>query len=375
MPVYDADAHVEENEVTFSDKYLDPAYRSRRPEIVVYGGRPHWVIDYQVFPRFSGPAPMSLGTPARAGDLLSLYSTIKPESIGSLELTDPKARIRDMQEEGIDLQVQYPTLFLAGRLTPDPAFGSALCSAYNRWMADATSGYEDKLKWVGVVNLEDVPGAVQEVRRIKELGGCGIMIGGTAGDKLIHKPEFLPFWEACANEDLPVAVHVTWSSPSINNLFDELYFATVLAFTTTVMIGFVSVLGTGLLDKFPTLRVAFLEAGSQWIHFLTDRMDHRYKFVESMRAHGVPMAAAGAKEKSIDYIRKGNVYFSGEVEDALFPQAIELVGATQFLFASDVPHADRERFAAKELRERADLPPGAADTILYESCKRFYNFK
>lgn len=375
MPVYDADAHVEENEVTFSDKYLDPAYRSRRPQIVVYGDRPHWIIDYNMFPRFSGPAPMSLGTPARAGDLVSIYSRIKSESIPSLELSDPKARLKDMQEEDIDLQVQYPTLFLGGRLSPDVKYMSALCSSYNRWMADATSGYEDKLKWVGVVNLDDPQDAAREVRQIKSLGGCGVMIGGTAGDRLLHKPELLPFWEACVAENLPVAVHVVWSSPSINNLFDELYFATILAFTQTVLIGFVSVLGTGLLDRFPTLRIAFLEAGCQWIHFLTDRMDHRYKFVHFMREQGVPMAPAGAKEKSIDYVKKGNVFFSAEVEDLLLPQAIDLVGAGQFLFASDIPHADRERFAARELRSRKDIPAGAAETILYESCKRFYGFE
>ena len=53
-----------------------------------------------------------------------------------------------MDREGLDLQVIYPTLFLA-RLSEDPAFAGALCTSYNRWLGDVLGGQE-RLKWVGV---------------------------------------------------------------------------------------------------------------------------------------------------------------------------------------------------------------------------------
>jgi len=372
MPVYDADAHVEESTETFSDKYLDPAFRDKRPQVISSNGQPHWLIEYQVFPRFSGPGPQSLGTPTRLGDELSIYTKMKPESVDILELRDPAARVKHMQSEDIDLQVLYPTLFLAYNLAADPGLAAALCSSYNRWMADVTSSQRQQLKWVAAVNLADAGLAVKEVRQAKELGAVGLMIGGTAGDKLLSHPSLLPFFEEAATQDLPIAIHVAWSSPSFNNLFSDLYSSTLIPFVFPVMIGFISIVGTGLLDRFPGLRVGFFEAGSQWIHFVTDRMDHRWDFVHKVRELGVPASLPGAKERTPEYIRRGSVYFSVEVEDALLPQVIELVDSKHLLFGSDMPHNDRELFSARTLRQRPDLSDAAKESILYHSAKAFY---
>ena len=56
MTVIDADAHVEEWAETFSDRYLDPAFRARRPEVIATETRVHWLIDGHIYPRFAGPA-------------------------------------------------------------------------------------------------------------------------------------------------------------------------------------------------------------------------------------------------------------------------------------------------------------------------------
>jgi len=222
------------------------------------------------------------------------------------------------------------------------------------------------------VNLSDTGLAVQEVRRAKELGAVGVMIGGTAGDKLLSHPSLLPFFEECEAQGLPVAIHVAWSSPSFNNLFHDLYSSTLIPFVMPVMIGFISLVGTGILDRFPGLRVGFFEAGSQWIHFVTDRMDHRWEFVHEVRRLGVPASPPGAQERSLEYVRRGQIYFSIEVEDKLLPQVIDLVGAEHLLFGSDMPHNDRERFSARTLRERTDVGAADKDNILYDSAKGFY---
>ena len=369
MAVIDADAHVEEWAATFSDKYLDPAFRARRPEVVATESRVHWLIDSQLFPRFTGPGAHSLGTPTGAGLERFTYSSLKAESIESLELREPAARLADMDREGLDLQVIYPTLFLA-RLTEDPALAAALCASYNRWLGDVLGGQE-RLKWVGIVALDDPAAAAREVRQAKELGAVGIMIPGTAGTRMLNHPALLPFWEECARTDLPVAVHVAWSCPPLNNMFDQLYYATLIPFVFPVLMGFITVLGGGLLDRFPTLRVGFFEASCQWLHFLIDRMDHRYGFVQKVGG-GAGAAALEARRPPGEYLRSGQIYVSGEVEDALLPQALELVGEDQFLFASDMPHADREPFAARELQTREDVPQSARRKILDDNPRRFY---
>ena len=60
MRVIDADGHVEENLDTFSDKYLDPAFRALRPRVTAVDGLVYWVIDEQLYPRRVGPAAIIL---------------------------------------------------------------------------------------------------------------------------------------------------------------------------------------------------------------------------------------------------------------------------------------------------------------------------
>jgi len=64
MRVIDADGHLEESPATFSDAYLDPAYRSQRPKVVNIDGMIYWMLEEQLFPRRLGKGCHNLGTPA-----------------------------------------------------------------------------------------------------------------------------------------------------------------------------------------------------------------------------------------------------------------------------------------------------------------------
>ena len=57
----------------------------------------------------------------------------------------------------------------------------------------------------------------------------------------------------------------------------------------------------------------------------------------------------------MEYIKRGNLFFSAELEDSILPQVMDLVGETQVVMGTDMPHGDRERFAARHLQERNDL--------------------
>src|SRR4030095_13793782 len=133
----DAGGHVAEHELTFSDKYLDPAFRTSRPQVVGTDGLAYWMIEEQLFPRRLGRGCHNLGTPTSFGGKRTLFTQSKPESLESLEVRDPAARLRDMDAEDLGMGVLYPTLFLAYPLTVSPALATGLCSAYNRWLADA----------------------------------------------------------------------------------------------------------------------------------------------------------------------------------------------------------------------------------------------
>jgi predicted TIM-barrel fold metal-dependent hydrolase len=215
MRVIDADGHVEENTVTFSDEYFDPAFRSQRPHVIGMNGLAYWMIDEQLFPRRVGRGCNNLGTPVSYQGKPTKHAARKPDSVESMELSDLGARLNIMDEEGLFIQVLYPTLFLAYPLSCNPAYVTAMCHAYNRWLGDILSA-NDRLKWVGVVNLDDASAAARQVSECHRLGAVGIMILGTAGDRLLDDPSLLPFYEAMEVARLPLAVHVGWACPAIN---------------------------------------------------------------------------------------------------------------------------------------------------------------
>ncbi|HEY2919705.1 MAG TPA: amidohydrolase family protein [Candidatus Binatia bacterium] len=373
MRVIDADGHVEENPVTFSDKYFDPAFRSQCPQVVPGSeeGLAYWMIDEQLFPRRVGRGCHNLGTPVSYQGKPMRHARRKPDTVASMELTNLSERLAIMDEEGIWLQVLYSTLFLAYPLSCNPAYVTAMCDAYNRWLGDVLSG-QDRLKWVGVVNLDDIPGSVRQVKEARKLGAVGMMILGTAGDRLLDDPSLLPFYEAVSESDLPLAVHVGWSCPSINNLYTHIYPSGVIPFTMPVLMGLVSMMSGGIFDRFPNLRVVYLEAGCLWVHFILERLHHRFHHSGKNLVNVVSRTAPVQKLTPMEYVRKGNLYFSTEVEDALLPQVLELVGDGQILFASDMPHGDRERFAARMLQERTDIGDAAKTRILETNPVNFY---
>jgi predicted TIM-barrel fold metal-dependent hydrolase len=373
MRVIDADGHVEENLLTFSNKYFAPEFRPHRPQVVpgTEEGLAYWMIDEQLFPRRVGRGCNNLGTPASYQGKPVRHAQRKPDSLGSMELTHLKERLQIMDEENIWLQVLYPTLFLAYPLSSNPAYMSAMCDAYNRWLGDVLSGQE-RLKWVGVANLDDIPAAVNQVREAKKLGAVGMMILGTAGDRLLDDPSLLPFYQAVATEDLPLAVHVGWACPSLNNLYTHIYPSGVIPFLMPVLMGLVSMMSGGIFDKFPNLRVVYLEAGCLWVHFILERLHHRFEHSGKNLSNIVSRTAPVQKLAPEEYIKEGNIYFSSEVEDVLLPQVLDLVGDGQILFASDMPHGDRERFAAKMLLDRKDLSDAAKAKILESNPARFY---
>jgi predicted TIM-barrel fold metal-dependent hydrolase len=371
MRYIDADGHVEENPATFDDKYLDPAFRAVRPRVVAMDGLVYWSIDEQLFPRRVGRGCNNLGTPTNYNGNPATHTLGKPESIGCMELSDLRARLDIMDEEQIAVQVLYTTLFLAYPLSSNPRLVTALCSSYNRWLGDRL-GTHERLKWAAVANLDEEDQAVKQVHEAKRLGASAVMVLGTAGDRQLDDPSLFPFYEALCQENLPLAVHVGWACPSINNLYSHIYPSGVVAFHFPVLMAFAALISGGVLDRLPNLKVVFLEAGSMWVPYMIDRLNHRYQNQGKALAQFLPQTKPVQALPVMDYIRKGNLFFSAELEDFILPQVLELVGEKQVVMGTDMPHGDRERFAAQHLGERKDLSTEALGNILENNPARLY---
>lgn len=206
MANFDVDAHVEESVDTW--KYLEPEFARRAPAPITLEDQPallgqnaFWLIDGAVVPRTSGKGLSLFGTPTT-----SRHAREKPFSIGSQELTDLEARLKDLDRFGIETQIVNSTL-LNATLTPDIAFEYALCRAFNSWINEVCAQSAGRLRWNAMLRLTDIDKAVEELRRVCELGAAAAEIHGMAGDKLLDSREFDPFWSEAEKLRIPVYVH------------------------------------------------------------------------------------------------------------------------------------------------------------------------
>jgi len=368
--VIDSDAHVEEWADTFAERHLDPAYARRRPAIVGAGSRAYWLIDDRVLPMMVGPGCHILGTPTGHGQGDSEYTKVKAklrlDDVDSMELHPVEARLHSMDNEAIDLQVIYPTLFLVYPLTYDAAFYAALCRSYNNWMADVTHGQE-RLKWVATVDLGNVDLAIGELKRVRDLGALAVMLHGMYNTRQLHDPAFEPFFAEAERLRLPVAIHVGWPCPPMTQLFSTIWESLLIPFTVPVFMAFSSFIGGGVLDRHPNLKVGFFETGVGWLPYWLERMEHFWKFGEMKLAIGYR-----GERPPIEYLQSGNLFFNCETDEQLVPQVVDLIGEDHLLYASDMPHGDRTPHNAKQFWDRNDLSEAVKAKILSANSLRFY---
>jgi predicted TIM-barrel fold metal-dependent hydrolase len=108
---------------------------------------------------------------------------------------------------------------------------------------------------------------------------------------------------------------------------------------------------------------------------MIDRLNHRFQNQGKTLAKFLPQTKPVQALPVMEYIKRGNLFFSAELEDSILPQVMELVGETQVVMGTDMPHGDRERFAARHLQERKDLSVSALTNILDHNPSRLYGLE
>jgi len=308
-----------------------------------------------------------------AGGPLSIWPSLdgwfRPAS-DALSAGEPEAWQSFLEDTGIETTFLYPTAGLAFGLIQDRVWQVSLARAYNAWLHDHFTKRDPRLRGVALLPILDVPAAVAELRRaVTELGmPGGVLPAATMLGKAYGHLDFNPLYEEAERLDAVLAVHGAPSKGFGFDFFDTFIKAHTLEHPFAVLIQFTSMIYDGVFERFPKLRVAFLECGVGWVPYMMDRMDEEF---ERRGARWCPYLRRTPSE----VIRGGNLYFSCEVEEKTLPYVIQLLGEDNIFFASDYPHErDRHQFLSDipEFVERSDLSDKVKEKILFRNVQRFY---
>jgi predicted TIM-barrel fold metal-dependent hydrolase len=355
FPVFDADNHMYETPDAFT-KYLPKAYDglikyvqvNGRDKIAVRG----IISEYIPNPTFK--------VVARPGAWEEYFKNGNPDGKSTRELMgeplrspeaffSPEPRLALMDELGIDRALMWPTLasLLEDRLRMDPKATHAAIHALNEWMHEHwTFNFRDRIFPTPVITLPIVDEAIRELEWVVERGAKIVLIRpapvpGYEGFRSFALPEFDPFWKKVVEADVVVGLHS--SDDGLTRYYnmwegrpdgEHLPFANPSAFLDIqhtqgrgIFDTIASVIGHGLLSRFPDLRVLPVENGSGWVRPLVDALGQSY--AKSPRLY---------EEDPLMVLRRNIWIHPFHEED---PRGlIKLMGADRVVFGSDYPHAE-----------------------------------
>ncbi|MFN0073115.1 MAG: amidohydrolase family protein [Chloroflexota bacterium] len=391
--VIDMDAHIQERPAEMFGDYIDPAYREhfQRLKLALETNVQRGLTAAVASSRYAVVAPVisdgTLGIPDSFGNV-PRETVLNPTSGGGrrnfgrpdqpdlprirTEVSwDVAARIADMDASFIDVDVLYPTHVSSYCALTDPGFEHALYRAYHGWVSEYCAQAPDRLKWTVVANLRDVRAGVEELRAWAEgdLNMVGVYMPPCGPNSmLLDDPALHPIYAAAQDLDLPILIHGGTSRPPYQpgtfDLRGAWFLQHSLSNPWAGMAAMGALIGGGIFEQFPALRVGVVETAAGWLPSILERYDAH--FVLSP-AH-VPLLT----RMPSDVVKHSGRYFHGiDTWETTLEHVVSVIGEDVLLFATDWPHGDTAwPQAVQQVVEWPGLSDSAKRKILGENALR-----
>ena len=221
--IISADCHANEPSTLWAER-IDKKYRERIPRVITDANGVLWRVS-------EGHRP----------DRLRVQDLEGEDMLRQKAGADPRDRLRDHARDGIDAEMIFPNKGLSMWATPDAVFAQAQCRVFNEWAWETFGPYNDRLSPAAAIATADLEGSIAEVQRVAKLGFRALTL------------PCKPVWGGHA-----VINYVSHSlSPTIEPV--------------------ANLCASGVLERFPGLKFATIEAGIGWVAWLLDAMDEAYR--------------------------------------------------------------------------------------------------
>ena len=315
-----ADTHANEPADLWA-KRIEPEYRDRIPHIETDAKGDMWNV-------VEGYRPTKIRIAAMVGQ--------DKERNGSGATIE--GRQADHKRDGIDAEVIFPNKGLAMWATPDPVFAMAQCRVWNTWAWEFYGPNNDTMSPMAALGTGDIPGTLAEIERVAKLGFRGLTLpckpifgSHDVDDPNYNLPLYDPMWALLEEVNLPITFHVsTGRDPRASKGNGGAVINYVSHSLSPTIEPMANLCSSGVLERFPKIKFALIEAGIGWIPWALEAMDEAYRkhhFWVRPKMQGLPS----------DYFKQhGAAAFQ---EDPVGLALVEQFGLTDnMMWANDYPH-------------------------------------
>jgi len=283
-----------------------------------------------------------------------------------------EARLAVHDAEGIDAAVLFPTLGLFVGSIHEGPLADAFCHAVNRFAADYCSIAPSELFGVASLPSQDPELAARELRRcVKEHGFVAGWIRPNPtrdGHRTLGDLSLDVLWSEAVALDVPICIHsgTTGCEPTAGlDRANTFLLAHAIAHPFEGMLAFGSLFQGRVFDRFPKLRVGFMESSSGWAPFWLDRLDEHCEVMGWM--FDPPIA------RNASQVFRDQCVIGCESEEPMVPYVQQRLGTDKVLWASDFPHFDCQMPGlVKPMLERRDMTEEERAGALQHAAAKFY---
>jgi predicted TIM-barrel fold metal-dependent hydrolase len=384
FPVFDADNHLYETEDALT-RFLPDRYRGAIQYVQVKG-RKKIVVRGHISEYIPNP---TFEVVARPGAQEDYFRHGNPEGRNRREIfgepmrsipafREPAPRIELMDEQGLDRTLMFPTLasLVEERMRDEPELTHAVIHALNQWLHETwTFDYEGRIFTTPVITLPIVERAIEELEWVVERGAKVVLVRpapvpGHKGPRSFGLPEFDPFWAKAVEHDVLIAMHASdsgyerytndWMGSDSEFLPFQPQAFRMLSTSRPIEDSVAALITHGALSRFPQLKVAVIENGSDWVEPLLKRLADVYKKMPQ-----------DFLENPVEVFKR-QIHISPFWEEDLGALA-DLIGVDRVLFGSDYPHPEGLAEPASYTNELKGLPDETIRKIMGGNLARLMN--
>jgi predicted TIM-barrel fold metal-dependent hydrolase len=286
--------------------------------------------------------------------------------------TDAAARLADMDEDGVEASATYCEVSAFRYLYDIKNGWKEATRAFNTALLDFASADPGRLVVSCQIPIHDVDAAVAEVQWAAGRGGKSLQLPVFPAE--LGLPDYWddrydPLWAAIQDADLPICCHIGMNT-QLEGLARRDPTPQKGIFVPMVPLSSAEAMGmwllTGIFERFPRLKVVFVEPGVGWVAwwlYVVDDMAVRqdYDF-------------PGLKKAPSEYFRQ-NMYVTFIDEPNVVSHARDVIGIENLMWSSDYPHPvtswPRSRAITEEIMK--DVPADERELILSGNAARVWN--
>ena len=243
---------------------------------------------------------------------------------------------RGIEGLGLNMRVIFPQPLLEVGLHPDPWIAVQLVVAYNRWLVENILPHDPRIRTLLSLPVENPEACL---RTIKEHADNPQVIGFMIVSQRnmgVHRNEYMPIYRELEARGLPLAFHAgpSWKD-TMTSTMNRFLSVHAMFFATCNMTHMTNWIINGLPERFPKLKVIWIESGLAWIPFMMQRLDSEFL----KRQSDAPLL----KRLPSEYMQE--MFYTCQPMEASHPDLLEatfkaMKAKTQLLYSSDWPHWD-----------------------------------